>query len=182
MSIQATIRDIANTSFSTEDRSKAISLAIASVLVLSSQRHIADANSSEEYDVSFARAHRSFISELNESVLFDVRYATDLTRRLYDAFNTMKHPTLSHVRMTALPFPFALFGIDQYLNSEEVACFNNNQEGIVKIINLFTSSEAVENQDVLFNYTQASQDHQEESTAEAVEDVVDAIADTVNKD
>ena len=46
MSIQATIRDIANTSFSAEDRSKAISLAIASVLVLSSQRHIADANSS----------------------------------------------------------------------------------------------------------------------------------------
>lgn len=179
MSIQATIRDIANTSFSTEDRSMSISLAIASVLVLSSQRHITDANSSEEYDASFARAHRSFISELNESVLFDVRYATDLTRRLYDAFNTMKHPTLSHVRMTALPFPFALFGIDQYLNSKEIECFNTNQEGIVKITNLFTSAEAVENQDVLFNYQQPQQ---EESVAEAVEDVVDAIADTVNKD
>ena len=179
MSIQATIRDIANTSFSTEDRSKAISLAVASVLVLSSQRHIADVNSSEEYDASFARAHRSFISELNESVLFDVRYATDLTRRLYDAFNTMKHPTLTHVRLSALPFPFSLFGIDQYLNSQEIECFNTNAEGIVKIINLFTSSEAVENQDVLFNYSQANQ---EEGVADAVEDVVGAIADTVNKD
>ena len=142
MSIYSSIRQVADSHFDLESRNKCVAIAVALALGTEYGNQAEDAiNLDNSYLQNHFKHANETISTIGEDVLFDVRYALELTKQIYKLVASVRNTKVTLGGSNPDLFS-SLFDVNGYLNEEEFELFKQNHTGIVAIYNIITQDEA----------------------------------------
>ena len=134
MSIQENVRQLAQEIFPGEGRSKGLAFALGLFYGITAANYVkADStNAQEVYEQKAADLYVPDISEINSSVVFDVRLAVHVFQHTFlGLYETLYSPF--SIKSSANSLTEAVVDFSKYFTAEENEVFNQHRESILKM-------------------------------------------------
>lgn len=134
MSIQENVRQLAQEIFPGEGRSKGLAFALGLFYGITAANYVkADStNAQEVYEQKAADLYVPDISEINSSVVFDVRLAVHVFQHTFLGLYETRYSPFS-IKSSANSLTEAVVDFSKYFTAEENEVFNQHRESILKM-------------------------------------------------
>lgn len=149
MSIQENVRQLAQEIFPGEGRSKGLAFALGLFYGITAANYVKaeSTNAQEVYEQKAAELYVPDISEINSSVVFDVRLAVHVFQHTFLGLYETRYSPFS-IKSSANSLTEAVVDFSKYFTSEENEVFNQYREPILnmcsKLSEVYTAQEQEE--------------------------------------
>lgn len=134
MSIQENVRQLAQEIFPGEGRSKGLAFALGLFYGITAANYVKaeSTNAQEVYEQKAADLYVPDISEINSSVVFDVRLAVHVFQHTFLGLYETRYSPFS-IKSSANSLTEAVVDFSKYFTAEENEVFNQHRESILKM-------------------------------------------------
>ena len=134
MSIQENVRQLAQEIFPGEGRSKGLAFALGLFYGITAANYVKaeSTNAQEVYEQKAADLYIPDISEINSSVVFDVRLAVHVFQHTFLGLYETRYSPFS-IKSSANSLTEAVVDFSKYFTAEENEVFNQHHESILKM-------------------------------------------------
>lgn len=149
MSIQENVRQLAQEIFPGEGRSKGLAFALGLFYGITAANYVKaeSTNAQEVYEQKAAELYVPDISEINSSVVFDVRLAVHVFQHTFLGLYETRYSPFS-IKSSANSLTEAVVDFSKYFTAEENEVFNQHRESILnmcsKLSEVYTAQEQEE--------------------------------------